>query len=81
MANKIIIKNGPGIPPKGALDKAELGYDFDNKMVYIGTGENGDITTVTGAIVDLSDAIEGPGVLPSETYATKNFVISKIAEA
>ena len=36
MANKIIIKNGAGAPPKDALAVAELGFDTQNKKLYIG---------------------------------------------
>lgn len=36
MANKIIIKNGAGAPPSDALAVAELGFDTQNKKLYIG---------------------------------------------
>jgi hypothetical protein len=36
MANKIIVKNGEGVPPSGALDTAELGFDKTNKKIYVG---------------------------------------------
>ena len=36
MPNKIIIKNGAGAPPNDALAVAELGFDTQNKKLYIG---------------------------------------------
>lgn len=36
MSNKIIIKNGNGIPSNGTLDTAELGFDKANKKIYVG---------------------------------------------
>lgn len=36
MANKIIVKNGEGVPPSGTLDTAELGFDKTNKKFYAG---------------------------------------------
>ena len=36
MANTIIIKNGAGAPPNNALTVAELGFDTQNKKLYIG---------------------------------------------
>jgi hypothetical protein len=36
MANKIIIKNGSGAPGAGTLQSSELGFDKENKKLYIG---------------------------------------------
>lgn len=36
MANTIIIKNGAGVPPNDALAVAELGFDTQNKRLYVG---------------------------------------------
>lgn len=36
MANTIIIKNGAGAPPNDALVVAELGFDTQNKRLYVG---------------------------------------------
>lgn len=41
MANKIIIKNGDGAPGADTLQSSELGFDKENKKLYIGLeGEN-----------------------------------------
>ena len=40
MANKIIIKNGAGAPANDVLDIAELGFDTQNKRLYIGDSES-----------------------------------------
>lgn len=40
MSNRIIIKNGENAPPSGALHASELGFDFKNKLLYVGVENN-----------------------------------------
>lgn len=56
MANTIIIKNGAGAPPNDALAVAELGFDTQNKKLYIGD------TLETNLLINpLSVNLEGTG--------------------
>lgn len=62
MANTIIIKNGAGAPPSDALAVAELGFDTQNKKLYIGTEDenlliNSDVVVDTELDPDSSNPV------------------------
>lgn len=89
MANKIIIKNGAGAPGNGVLSTAELGFDTQNKLLYIGDSENTSMVLNPPEVtVDLEGANQGTasglnadtlGGLAASEYATKEFLIAKYA--
>ena len=39
MSNKIIIKHGQSVPPIGALQRGEMGFDYLNKKLYMGISD------------------------------------------
>ena len=89
MANKIIIKNGAGAPGNGVLSTAELGFDTQNKLLYIGDSENTSMVLNPPEVtVDLEGANQGSanginadtlGGLAASDYATKEYVIAEYA--
>lgn len=89
MANTIIIKNGAGAPPNNALTVAELGFDTQNKKLYIGTKDGAFDLISSGMNVNFEESAEGEtnvinagslGGILAENYATKSFVNSSINE-
>lgn len=89
MANKIIIKNGAGAPGNGVLSTAELGFDTQNKLLYIGDSETTSMVLNPPEVtVDLEGANEGSanginadtlGGLAASDYATKEYLIAEYA--
>lgn len=89
MANKIIIKNGAGAPGNGVLSTAELGFDTQNKRLYIGDSESTNLLLNPPEVtVDLEGANEGSanginadtlGGLVASEYATKEYLIAEYA--
>lgn len=59
MANTIIIKNGAGAPPDDALAVAELGFDTENKKLYIGHKDGIVDLNSSGVTIDLEGAEQG----------------------
>lgn len=89
MANKIIIKNGAGAPANDVLDIAELGFDTQNKRLYIGDSESTNLLLNPPEVtIDFNNANQGTasglnadtlGGLAASEYATKEFLIAEYA--
>jgi hypothetical protein len=75
LANTILLKRGPNVPPNGSLQEGELGFSTSEKALYVGAvGDDGHVTphllqaataTITTAFnVDWNDTNqESPGFI------------------
>jgi hypothetical protein len=55
MSNTIIIKNGNRIPSSADLAQAELGFDFNEKKLYIGAKNEKVVCLNTSTDIDYKD--------------------------